>query len=122
MSHGSRSRKSREEVDALAARLTAKLTAAAGPAGPDSALIFESAFLDVETPSIPEGLETCVRRGATRITVLLNFLNSGKHVLADVPAAVRAFECSHPGVTCVLTPHIGSHPALDSLYLDLIKK
>jgi len=84
--------------------------------------IFESAFLDVEQPSIPEGLETCVRRGATRITVLLNFLNSGRHVLEDVPAAVRAFEASHAGVVCRLTPCLGQHPDLDAVYLDLLKE
>jgi sirohydrochlorin ferrochelatase len=77
--------------------------------------------LEIEEPSIPAGLANCVRRGATRITVLLNFLNSGRHVLEDVPRIVAEFGASHAGVECRLTPRVGSHPQMDSLYLDLIK-
>lgn len=84
-------------------------------------MIFESAFLELEEPSIPRGLEACVQKGATRITVLLNFLNSGRHVLEDVPRIVREFEACHAGVTCRLTPCVGAHPGIDKLYLDLIK-
>lgn len=112
VSHGSKSPKARQEVDALAARLSASL----------APVIFESAFLDVDKPSIPEGLEACVKRGADRITVLPNFLNSGRHVLEHVPAIVQKFESEHPGVVCRLLPHIGSHEEMDRLYLDLIKQ
>lgn len=112
VSHGSRSARSREEIDALAKRL----------AGSSGAPIFESAFLEIEQPSIPQGLEACRKRGATRITVLLNFLNSGRHVVEDVPGIVEAFKAEHPNVVCRITPCLGAHPGLDALYLDLIRR
>ncbi len=86
------------------------------------AAVFESAFLELEQPSIPQGLEACVQKGATEITVLLNFLNSGRHVLEDVPALVRAFAEARPGVVCRITPCLGAHEGLDALYLDLLKR
>ena len=115
VSHGSKSGEARREIDALAGRL-APVAAGRGLA------IFESAFLEVEAPTLPQGLEACARKGATRITVLLNFLNSGRHVTEHIPALVREFEAAHPGLACRLTPCLGLHPKIDELCLDLIQK
>jgi sirohydrochlorin ferrochelatase len=112
VSHGSKAPKARQEVDALAARLSAKLKSP----------VFEYAFLEVDKPSIPEGLEACVRRGATEITLILNFLNSGRHVLEHVPQIVAEFRATHPSIICRLTPCVGSHEGMDSLYLDLVRQ
>lgn len=112
VSHGSRSAQARREIDALAGRL-------AKASGAD---VFESAFLEIEQPSIPEGLEACARKGALRITVLLNFLNSGRHAASDIPEIVRAFQAGHPGVECRITPCLAAHEGIDALYLDLLKR
>lgn len=130
VSHGSKSPQSRQEIDALAARLAAQaaVPAAKPPATPagtgtaDPFRIFESAFLEIEKPSIPEGLALCAKRGATEIIVLLNFLNSGRHVLEDVPRLVREFESAHPTVSCKVTPCLGLYEGIDRVYLDLIQK
>ena len=110
VSHGSKSAKARQEIDALTERLKAKTGLA----------IFECAFLELERPSIQEALVSCVGKGATRVTILLNFLNSGRHVLEDIPRIVREFETAHPAVACKVTPCVGAHPDIDRLYLDLI--
>src|SRR5688572_16298351 len=88
VSHGSRSRKAHDEAVDLA-RQVAKKT------GFDAV---EPAFLDVDRPSIPEGVDTLVRKGASEIIVLPNFLNSGNHVLEDVPRLVREAQSKHPSV------------------------
>jgi len=110
ISHGSRSQAAREEVFALARRLK---DASGLP-------VFECAFLDVESPNIPEGAAACARAGCRDVTVLLNFLNSGNHVLKDVPALIDAARAAHPGVAFHLTPPIGQHPGVAELFLKLL--
>ena len=82
--------------------------------------IFEYAFLDVTRPSIPEGIEACVRKGATEIVVLQNFLNSGNHVLKDIPAMIRQAKKKFPGVCFVVTRPIGRHPKIGDLFNEYL--
>lgn len=111
VSHGSRHPDARKEVDALAARLKEK----------SGAPIVQCAFLDVELPRIADGIEECVRFGATEITVLMNFMNSGNHVAKDVPAIVNEARVKHAQVSIRMTPHLGAHPKIADLFLDFIK-
>ena len=66
VSHGSQFSKTKEEVVAFLHRLKQK----------SKADIFAFAFLEMEKPSIPEGIEKCAMSGASEIIILLNFLNS----------------------------------------------
>ena len=110
ITHGSRSPQSRDEVIALAAVLKER----------SQVKIVEYCFLDVDRPNIPEGIETCVAKGATHITILLNFLNSGNHVLLDVPGLVKEAQEKYPKLTFKITAPIGQHPQIPDLFLDLI--
>lgn len=110
VSHGSRSPRSRQENTALTALLKEKSQAA----------IAECAFLEADSPSIPEGIDLCAKRGARQIVVLLNFLNSGKHVLTDIPALVEEARKRHPGIEIRVTPPIGTHPRIGDLFLEWI--
>lgn len=121
VSHGSRSLKSRQEIDALVSRLAAQSASAPPSGGEEPIRIFESAFLEIEQPSVPEGLTACAKRGATEVVVLLNFLNSGRHAALDVPRIVREFESTHPEVRCKITPCLGLYEGIDRVYLDLIR-
>ena len=111
VSHGSHSKKTKEEVAATVAALKQKRPAE----------IIEYAFLEIESPSIPEGIERCVKQGASEIIILLNFLNSGKHVDVDIPAIVATVQKKHPAVKIRITKPIGQHPGIDDLFIDLIK-
>lgn len=111
VSHGSRYAKTKEEVTALVEKLRGGL----------SGVIIDFAFLELESPSIPEGIAECVKKGATEVTLLLNFLNSGKHVDEDIPRIVREAEEQHPGVHFQMTAPVGQHDQMVSLFLDLIK-
>ena len=111
ISHGSRSPKTKKEVSALADELRQK----------SQVPIFEYAFLDVESPRIPEGIDHCVQKGATEIIVLLNFLNAGLHVDDDIPRIVKKSADKYLKVNFHITPPVGQHPAISDLFLDLIK-
>jgi sirohydrochlorin ferrochelatase len=65
-----------------------------GVGGPD----VRPAFLELTEPSVATAIERAVRDGATTVKVLPHFLNSGNHVLVDLPAIVDAARSRHPGV------------------------
>ncbi|MCA9399739.1 MAG: CbiX/SirB N-terminal domain-containing protein, partial [Candidatus Omnitrophica bacterium] len=79
ISHGSRYQKTVEEIKSLSKVLKER----------KAADIVEFAFLELAVPSIPEGIDICVEKGAAEILVLLNFLNAGRHVDIDIPDIIE---------------------------------
>lgn len=112
ISHGSHSSKTRTEI----VRLVKKIKARSG------FRIFEYAFLEIAKPTIPEGIGRCVRKGAESITILLNFLNSGKHVDKDIPQMIKEARARYPYVRFQITPPLGQHFKIQDLFLDLLNK
>ena len=110
ISHGSHSPKTKQEVVSLIKHL--KSLSGVG--------IFECAFLEIESPSIPEGIDICIGQGATDVTILLNFLNSGRHVDEDIPRIVNEAKQKYPNVKFRITSPIGQHPKIDGLFVELI--
>jgi sirohydrochlorin ferrochelatase len=111
VSHGSKSKVARKEVEKLAIQLRGK-----------SGLDVVAAFLDVNEPNIPQGIAECVMRGASKIIILLNFLNSGNHVLKDIPRILEEEKKKFPQVQFILTQAIGQHAQVCDLFLDLIQR
>lgn len=111
VSHGSRSAETKKEVS----ELTEKLRGAA------VAQIVEFAFLELESPSIPDGIDVCVLKGASRITILLNFLNSGRHVDVDIPTLVDDARQKYPHLQFNVSRPIGQHPDILRLFIDLLR-
>ena len=111
ISHGSRSSETKKEVMVLVERLRQK----------KAADIVEFAFLELESPSIPDGIDICVGKGAQEIKVLLNFLNSGRHVDIDIPAIVKESQNKHLHIRISITKPVGQHPDIEELFLDLLK-
>jgi sirohydrochlorin ferrochelatase len=58
----------------------------------------EPAFLELCRPSIPEGIEACIRGGAGEIVILPLMLFPGRHINQDIPAAIQAAKREHPQV------------------------
>lgn len=110
VSHGSNSPKTKEEISALVSVLRRLLPG----------IIVEYAFLEIESPSIPEGIDNCVSKGAVQIVVTLNFLNAGRHVNEDIPAIVIASGKKHPQVKFAITKPLGQHALIPNLLVDLI--
>ena len=110
ISHGSQSSKTKEEVKALVDILKKRT----------QIQIFNYAFLEIESPNIPQGIDRCVEAGATEVTILLNFLNSGKHVDVDIPRIVNEARQKYPKLIITITPPVGQHPRIVDVFLNMI--
>lgn len=112
VAHGSRRTESNDEVRTLTDRVRA--------AAEGRFAAIECAFLELAPPSIPDGLEQLIGRGATHITVLPYFLAAGRHVAEDIPADVAQTRAAHPDVTIEIAPYLGTSDAMPGLLLDTI--
>lgn len=110
ISHGSRLAQTKQEILSMVERLR---QLGAGD-------IVECAFLELEAPSIPEGIDLCIQKGAMKVVLLLNFLNSGRHVDVDIPRIVAEAKEKYPGVRFSTTRPVGCHPGIAALFLDLL--
>jgi len=112
ISHGSRLSQTKEEVVQLLRKLKRK----------SAADIFEYAFLEIEKPSISEGIDICARKGAKEIILVLNFLNAGRHVDIDIPQIIRDARRKYPAVSIRSTVPVGQHLGIVSLFWDMINE
>ncbi len=110
ISHGSHSQKLEGEVQVLVNKLKS-LT---------DFPICEYAFLEITQPSISDGIRNCVKQGATEIKVLLNFLNSGRHVDQDIPRIVEESKKEFPQVKITISKPVGQHDKIPQLFTDLL--
>lgn len=99
VAHGSRREQSNEEVRQLAKKLH-------GRCGGDFPVI-HAAFLELADPLIPNGLQKCINDGASEITVLPYFLNTGRHVAEDIPGIVDEFK-QNASININIAPHLGA--------------
>jgi sirohydrochlorin ferrochelatase len=113
IAHGSRRQQSNDEVTALADRLRDACDA--------RYQIVHAAFLELASPSIPEGISHCINDGASRVTILPYFLNSGTHVVVDIPEIVGQAKSEHPDVDIVVAPHLGASALMVELLIDSAK-
>ena len=100
VAHGSRRRQSNDEVLSLAIKLKAHCV--------DHYASVHAAFLELAAPSIPEGITQCVEDGATTIVVLPYFLNSGRHVVEDIPRIVNDTKIHYPNIDIRIAPHLSA--------------
>lgn len=112
ISHGSRSPKTIDEVKQTLCDIAGKIDVP----------IMQYAFLELQSPSIPEGIDLCVRKGATKILILLNFLNAGRHVDVDIPDMIRQAQSQYPHVSMTISNPLGLHPGIVDLFVDIIKR
>ena len=112
ISHGSRFPKTEEEVHGFVEKLKQK----------SKIPIFEYTFLDVMPPSIPEGIDACVKKGATEIIVLLNFLNAGRHVDEDIPYIIEEARTRYPKVRFKISKPVGQHSEIIDLFVNMINE
>jgi len=108
IAHGSRRKQSNDEVIVLADRLKQKCS--------DQYSIIHAGFLELSETLIPDGIKNCVDDGATSIVVLPYFLNSGRHVVEDIPNIVEQTRPHYPGVDIKIAQHLGA----SDLMMDLL--
>jgi len=108
VAHGSRRKQSNDEVDTLAKKLKNNCGEQYG--------IVNSAFLELAEVLIPDGIEQCITEGASSIVILPYFLNSGRHVVEDIPSIINSCAVQHPNINISLAPHLGA----SDLMMDLL--
>src|SRR5688572_16193463 len=105
ISHGSRYPKTKTELIDLVTQLKKRT----------SIPLIKCAFLELESPNIPQGIAACIDEGADCILILLNFLNSGKHVDEDIPAIIKQARKKYPKVKFRMSPPLGLHKGIVDL-------
>lgn len=108
VAHGSRRKQSNDEVVVLADKLKQNCA--------DQYNIIHAAFLELADTLIPDGIKQCVDDGAKEIIVLPYFLNSGRHVVEDIPEIVNETKKHYPDVEIKIAPHLGA----SDLMMDLL--
>jgi len=112
VAHGSRRAASNEEVGELAC-LLAELVA-------DDYPLVGVGFLELAEPLIPDSLEKVIARGATEICVFPYFLSAGRHVVTDVPNAVKIVQDKYPGIPIKMLPYLGDLPRLKNFIAEAL--
>ena len=72
-------------------------------------------------PMLVENISYYLELGASEVAVILNFLNSGRHVDEDIPEIVAGCRTRHPDVPIHVSPPVGQHPRIVELFQDLIE-
>ena len=102
LGHGSRAAEANEGMYKVMARLQERW--------PD--FRFYAAFLEINSPSIPEGIDISAENGADKIILVPYFLHLGNHVQKDLPDFLKNARQRHPHVLILLGPHLGFHEKL----------
>lgn len=110
IAHGSRQDIANREVCEMAQRLSEPL--------PDWSV--QPCFLEIASPSIPEGFRKVVDSGCTKIVAVPFFLTTGAHVGEDIPRILEDCRKDSPGVQVTLAPAIGPDPDLDEIALKRV--
>jgi len=67
----------------------------------------EFAHMELEAPSIDQGVEACVAAGATEIVVCPYLLAPGRHSTSDIPRLATAAAARHAGVRVIVSEPLG---------------
>jgi len=100
--HGARDARWSAPLHALAIELRAR----GGPAS------VRTAFLELQSPTLPEALEAVAAEGARRIHVVPVFWAGAGHIDNDLPPLLAAFGQRHPEVAVSLLPVLSELPGM----------
>lgn len=108
VAHGSRKKVSNIEIHQLANNISLKS---------EVFDIVEACFLEIATPSIQDGIQSCIENDASEILIMPYFLAAGMHVIVDIPTIVDKERLKHKGVIIKSLPYFGSSPVI----VDILK-
>lgn len=108
--HGSKLPGSSEALDRVLEALREK--------EPDT--FFQSAFLAVCSPDISEGIAICLSQGAQEVVVIPYFVQSGKHVVEDIPRIISQEQTKYPDKSIQLGEYLSFDERIVSLVFDRV--
>lgn len=88
----------------------------------EPATLFQAAFLELQSPNIPEGIELCLNQGAEEVIVIPYFVQAGRHVVQDIPRIVSEARARHPEKNILLAEYLGFDPRMVSVIRDRIRQ
>jgi sirohydrochlorin cobaltochelatase len=106
--HGSRDPLWRLPMETVAARLRVLQ-----PATP-----VQCAYLELDTPTLPEAAQELVAEGATEVSIVPMFLGTGRHAREDLPKLLWQLKAEHPRVAFSLQKSVGE----DARVIELIAR
>lgn len=74
--------------------------------------VVEPAFLELASPTIPEGAARCVEQGVGRVLMVPYFLSPGVHARQDMEEYIASFRDRFREVEFELARPLGRHPLL----------
>lgn len=80
----------------------------------------ETAFLEFAKPSIEEIVKQLASENITEISLYPYFLNSGKHVVSDIPNIINQLEINYPNIKFKLFSHFGSSQKISAIISEEI--
>ena len=95
--HGSKITGSSKALDQVLRALRAK----------ESDTLFQAAFLELQSPSIPQAIEFCVSQGVEEIILIPYFVQMGRHVVQDIPQIVSEAKARYPQKHIRLAEYLG---------------
>ena len=81
-------------------------------------LIVRHAHMELAEPTIEQGVDACVRAGATEVVAHPYMLAPGRHATRDIPAMVSAVAARHPSVRVRVTEPLGLHEKIGQVVLE----
>ncbi|MEQ2525202.1 sirohydrochlorin chelatase [Robertmurraya yapensis] len=110
--HGTRSKKGENEAKAFLQKVMAKVDTP----------IQEISFLELSSPSIDEGFQRCVERGATEVSVVPILLLTAGHMKHDIPAELAAIQTRHPQIPITLQQAFGVQENILDAIAELVRE
>lgn len=77
----------------------------------------EASFLELAEPSIEECSRSLIKKGAKELYYYPFFLNSGRHVVSDIPNIVKALEEEYKDTKFNIFEHFGKSEFIEELIL-----
>jgi len=80
--------------------------------------IIEAAHMELAQPTIAQGFDACVQKGATHVVAIPYMLSPGRHATTDIPRLVQQAAKQHLGIQVTVTDCLGLHPKLMDIILE----
>lgn len=114
LAHGSRRQESNQEIKDLATEVN--------NISEKEYKLVDYAYLEVVEPTLLQSITSVIDKGASDITVMPYFLNSGNHVTRDVPAMVDDAKKQYPDCQFKISACIGMLEDMPKLILQQAKQ
>lgn len=98
--HGSRDQEGNDQVRTFIKNLSAKI---------DESGLVETCFLEFEQPTVDQGINTCVQKGAKEVIIIPLMLLQAGHSKIHIPASIDVAKMKYPGVKFTYGRPIGIH-------------